>query len=93
MCVYVGMCVYICAIAHMWSEENLWKVGLSFYHVGPGNWTQFNKLGGEYLNPLSHGISPEFSLLLSKRLTGEVAQLVEFLPCMHKALDFVSSVA
>lgn len=45
------------------------------------------------LNPLSHGISPEFSLLLSKRLTGEVAQLVEFLPCMHKALDFVSSVA
>ena len=53
VCVYVEVCIFK---AHV--RGHVWGLGLSFYYVCPNDQTQFVKLGGKHLIPLSHLAGP-----------------------------------
>lgn len=47
--IYLFWRVHMHAIVHMWrSEKNLWKLVLSFYHVGPGDLIQAGWLASTF---------------------------------------------
>lgn len=60
MCVCVRVCEYICSCVHgMWkSEDTLWGLCFSFYHVGHRDQIQAVRLSCRYLYLLSHLASP-----------------------------------
>lgn len=45
------------------TEDSLWKSGLSFYRVGPGEQTQVVRLDGSHLHSLRHLTGPQIILL------------------------------
>lgn len=47
--------------------NNLQESGLSFYHVGPRNWTWINRLGERYHCPMNHLTGPSFLCLSFKK--------------------------
>lgn len=65
-------CMSVSAAALMWrSEDNLWELVFSFYHVDPGNQTQDFRLSSYHCDPLSHHAGPNFTL--------EIRSLINFL--------------
>lgn len=44
----------VCHGARTEGRGQLWELGFSIYHVGPGDWAQVIRLGSQYLCLLSH---------------------------------------
>lgn len=44
----------VCHGAHTEGRGQLWELGFSIHHVGPGDWAQVIRLGSQYLSLLSH---------------------------------------
>lgn len=55
------------------SEDNLEKLALSFYHAGPGTWTQVFGLGGKYFYLLNNQPHLPTSQFLIKTMGQEAA--------------------
>lgn len=56
---YFSMCVYVCAMARMWtSEDSLQGSVFSFHCVGLWDQTRVIRLGGRLQYSLSHFASP-----------------------------------
>lgn len=51
----VSVCIYVCTMYVLWSEDNFVGLVLSFYfYVGHQDQNQFVRLWGKYLYSLSH---------------------------------------
>lgn len=47
---YVGVGAHVCTMVYMWkSEDNFQESVLTFHHVGPGDWTDVDRLGAGML--------------------------------------------
>lgn len=53
-----------------WSENNLQKLVLFFYYVGPGDQTQFSDLVAKHLYPLGHLAATQNLFLETEPLNG-----------------------
>ena len=53
----------MCHSALLKSEDSLWQLVLFFLSVGPGDWIQVTRLGGNHLSPLRYLATPTLVFL------------------------------
>lgn len=69
---YTSSWMYVCGLApvHEWRlEDSIQESVLSFYCVGPGDWTQVIRLDGKCLYLMSYLGGPIFSTTVTTRMT------------------------